>query len=686
MDELVTNSIDAHCNKLILYYNSTVCSIKCVDNGIGMLYNDMVLVAQHHTSSKIHSTHQLHNDVRTLGFRGEALAAVSDIATVTIQSMPYRKYYDKRNKTNTNIYNEYKNTYVKTIQYAEHSAVQALSHDTVQHRDMVLYKHGTTVTVHGIFQHLLVRHKTMLNESNKYLNRLQQYIQRIALIHPKIQFTLIDSVHNNIVLNKTVSTTVEHSFEQLYHKQSADNLLTIPTDIKQYNQHYKITGTINQLTSYHTTRELQFLYVNKRIVQHKQINKLIEQMYERCSKVMTVSDDIFNKHNNIDTIEHNHNNKTHKQYNRIDRYPYYVINIQCRSNTFDILFEPNKRTIQFTETELLMHCIEYTYKQWLFQHYPHLRVKEHYLFPAKHRPSNNIRLAHIDNTDSIEQPFNTGITRSNDLLHPMFSTQRYTLCRNVQRYKAAPHTLAALLPDNYNVFDDLEQRKHKKQRIQQDTDNMVKAVKLIDEPSRMHCYCSDCIETGSHIYDSCQCCLCQINNNTSQHNNLTTTNTDTTTLNIHTNTTSTDTSTIQFVTDFINKRSHSSSQRICKTSEKQDTEISDVITPQLHTIPIQQCNHAENAALQITAQDLDNMVILSQIDRKFVIGMIDNTIIAIDQHAADERVKVEQLIGCIDSYLELNILPQPELVHVTSNELHAVSTCTELLRYQLMWC
>lgn len=663
IDELISNSIDADSTHIHMQYNSINQSIIIIDNGIGIMYTDMVNVGQRYYTSKCNDIEQLHNGINTLGYRGEALSSISELCCVTIQSHAQYQYYSMQ---------QCNNTYSKTIEYGQHSDVQLLPRDAVPNE---LHQHGTMITVSNIFNNNTIRNNTMKNNIYRYSNKLQQLVQQISLIHPTIQFELIDSNTHKLILHKPITSTIQQSFQLLYHQQLADKLLHIPlinTKHKKSQQksNYQVTGYLCELTSFHTTSQLQFLYVNHRIVHHKHIMKLLQQMYDRCYKVVSTE--------SIDIID-----KTHKQYNKSIIYPYYIINIECAPSLFDILFDTNKRNIQFSECERLMNYIQSIYKQWLFHYYPYLQSQERYLFPNKHNRHNNIRLAYIDHAESIDQPYNTGITTNNSLLHPMFTDKRYQLCRTARLYAAPKHSLASLLPADYNPYNEIQQRINKRQRrysaIDQPIDvthNNNSSVSLMEATTKMHCYCNKCIISSYHAQIHCQCCVCIAHDHTSNtdmhKHQVQTSNHQLTTI---TNTASLNTqSTLDIIANQIHTISNTTNQQ-CSNGQQNALLSSECEINQGRFMT------NDNDVVQLTRNDLDKFTLLSQVDNKYIVGMIDNVIVGIDQHAADERIQYEHIINNIHDYMSAHILSTAQQLYLTSTEVNVIQHYAEFLLY-----
>ena len=156
--ELVENSIDAGANRITITLDSQLWQVRVADNGRGMLLEDLRRCTQPHSTSKIRTQQDLWQ-ITSLGFRGEALHSISQVADLTICSRP-------RDNSTTGwqvIYQEGKPT----------------------HESIVAIATGTIVTVSNLFAKIPVRRRGLPAVSQQ-LKGIQRLIQQIALCHPQI--------------------------------------------------------------------------------------------------------------------------------------------------------------------------------------------------------------------------------------------------------------------------------------------------------------------------------------------------------------------------------------------------------------------------------------------------------------------------------------------------------------------
>jgi DNA mismatch repair protein MutL len=160
--ELMENAIDAGANQIDIFLEDHgLKTIRVTDNGEGIAIEDLPLAVQRHSTSKIFHSADLQN-IRTLGFRGEALASIGSVSTLTLQS---------RQKSSTS-------GAVITVDRGEVGEITPLGMPI-----------GTTVTVEHLFSYVPARRK-FLKQPTTELRHTIEVVTLAALAHPEIGFTL----------------------------------------------------------------------------------------------------------------------------------------------------------------------------------------------------------------------------------------------------------------------------------------------------------------------------------------------------------------------------------------------------------------------------------------------------------------------------------------------------------------
>ena len=159
--ELVENSIDAESKNIkIELIESGVKSIKIIDDGFGMSHDDAILCFSRHATSKIKNETDLYF-INTLGFRGEALAAISSVSNVILDT------YDGNESTLLNVKAGKK-----------------------KNKKVGSKRIGTIIEVKELFYNTPARLK-FLKSLNTELFHSVGFVEKIALSHPNVSFELI---------------------------------------------------------------------------------------------------------------------------------------------------------------------------------------------------------------------------------------------------------------------------------------------------------------------------------------------------------------------------------------------------------------------------------------------------------------------------------------------------------------
>lgn len=244
LKELLENSIDAQATTIdIDLQHFGLNRIAVIDNGHGMNPEDLALAAQRHTTSKIQQLADL-SALATLGFRGEALAAISAVSHTTIRSRP--------------------------VDHAKGHVIQI--HSQVQSSPQPIgMPHGTQIIVEQLFANLPARKKFLHNTNTEY-RYLIDTVTNIALAHPHIKFSLQHNDRHLFTL-PTQSATNRHQyllgqeiFSQLVPFQFTDT-------------YYQASGYLAkpQLSTY--SNHKQYIFINHRRVLSSAIANTVRDAY-----------------------------------------------------------------------------------------------------------------------------------------------------------------------------------------------------------------------------------------------------------------------------------------------------------------------------------------------------------------------------------------------------------------------
>lgn len=244
--ELVENSIDAGARKITIdIKNGGISYIRITDDGYGIMPDDMEIAFERHATSKIRESRDLEY-VRTMGFRGEALASIAAIAKVQMLS--------------------------KAIGKDNGYQIDVEGGDIVDKHEAGCAP-GTSITVKELFYNTPVRYKFLKKDFTES-GYIEDAIKRLALVNPNISFKFINN--GKIELQTSGNGRMEDVVYAIYGKEVLENI--IPVDY-QYEDIY-IKGVIGKPMIARSNRTNQLFFVNKRFIKDKTLSSAAEQGFK----------------------------------------------------------------------------------------------------------------------------------------------------------------------------------------------------------------------------------------------------------------------------------------------------------------------------------------------------------------------------------------------------------------------
>lgn len=288
--ELLENSLDAGADKIDLEIEQGGARlIRVRDNGGGIHPDDLLLALNRHATSKIKELDDLEK-IYTLGFRGEALASISSVSRLLLMS---------------------------AIQ--NHSAWQIMAHGTEAEPEVSPAAHpaGTTVEVRDLFFNTPARKKFLRTEKTEF-EHIDELLKRVALSCFSVDFTL---KHNQKLVRqyRAAHSDVERAqrVASLCGTAFVDNALKIEADAAGM----KLFGWVGLPTFSRAQADLQYFYVNGRMVKDKLVNHAVRQAYH----------DVLYGH----------------------RHPAFVLFLEIAPEQVDVNVHPTKHEVRFRDSRLV---------------------------------------------------------------------------------------------------------------------------------------------------------------------------------------------------------------------------------------------------------------------------------------------------------------------------------------------
>ena len=242
--ELLENAIDAQATEInIEVEQSGVSSIRVVDNGTGIAQEDLGLVFHRHATSKIVADDDLFH-IRTLGFRGEALASISSVAKVTLKTCT-------DNENGHEIYAE---------------------DGKIIHQKPAKAKKGTDIQVESLFYNTPARLKYIKSLYTE-LGKITDIVNRMAMSHPEIRISLVSD--GKKLLSTNGSGRTNEVMAEIYGMKVAKDLVHISGDTSDYH----LEGFVAKPEHSRSNKHYISIFINGRYIKNFVLNKAILEGY-----------------------------------------------------------------------------------------------------------------------------------------------------------------------------------------------------------------------------------------------------------------------------------------------------------------------------------------------------------------------------------------------------------------------
>ncbi len=244
--EMVENSIDAEAKNInVEIKNGGISYIKVTDDGKGIERDDLELSFERHATSKIRQADDL-NEIKSMGFRGEALASIAAIAKVEMKTKT------KDRDTGSRIVVEGGN---------------------VLEVEEIGCPNGTSITVENLFYNTPVRYK-FLKKDYTETGYIEDVITRLALIHPDISFKLINS--GKTIIQTNGDGDIKNVIYSIYGKTVAAACLNVNYEYEGIS----ITGIVGKPEIARSNRGNQMFFVNRRYIKDKILSNATEKAFK----------------------------------------------------------------------------------------------------------------------------------------------------------------------------------------------------------------------------------------------------------------------------------------------------------------------------------------------------------------------------------------------------------------------
>lgn len=318
--ELLENSLDAGADRIdIELEQGGIKLVRIRDNGSGVAKDDLPLALSRHATSKISSLEDLEKIV-SLGFRGEALASISSVSRLNLVSR------------------------TRTAETAWQVATEG--RDMASSVTPAAHPQGTSVEVRDLFFNTPARRKFLRTEQTEF-QRIEDMIKRVALSRFDVQFSV---QHNQRVIHRYEKAQSPQERQRRVAQVCGPAFVENSVFIDLESNGMRLSGWVSLPTFSRSQADLQYFYVNGRVIRDKLVSHALKQAYR-------------------DVLFHG-------------RHPAFVLYLELNPAVVDVNVHPTKHEVRFRDGRLV----------------------HDFLFSALHRALADVRPASAASSYSVASP------------------------------------------------------------------------------------------------------------------------------------------------------------------------------------------------------------------------------------------------------------------------------------------
>ncbi|GAB4370367.1 MAG: DNA mismatch repair endonuclease MutL [Calditrichia bacterium] len=286
--ELVENSLDAGATHITVVLEKAGKElIQVIDNGCGIPPEEIPLAFERHATSKIETVSDL-DRIITLGFRGEALPSIASVARVEL----------------------------KTRTPEQQTGLQvSLEGGKISDKSEIALKPGTIISVKNLFYNTPARRNFLRSDTAEF-NHIHKTLKRFFIGYPEIGFQVI---HNEKELYNLTACSLDERLTQVFGEKFYEGLVYVREELNEI----ELEGYVCRPDFTRGNNENQFIFLNKRAIQNRNLNHAVFQGYG----------------------------------NLIDRsqYPQFVMLLTIPPYLVDVNVHPTKMEVRFSNERVIYH-------------------------------------------------------------------------------------------------------------------------------------------------------------------------------------------------------------------------------------------------------------------------------------------------------------------------------------------
>ena len=243
--ELLENAVDAGADEISLLVNDAgKALIQVIDNGKGMSETDARMAFERHATSKIRNIDDLFS-IKTMGFRGEALASIAAVSQVTLKT--------KRAEDN-------------------HGIVLEIENSIVQSQEPVAMENGTSIAMKNLFFNVPARRNFLKSNPSELRHIVDEFI-RVAMSFPELFFSLSSNGQEVFHLGKG---NLKQRIVQILGNNYGAKLVSV----QEQTDYVDIMGFVGKPETAKKTRGDQYFFVNNRFIKSAYLNHAVMKAFD----------------------------------------------------------------------------------------------------------------------------------------------------------------------------------------------------------------------------------------------------------------------------------------------------------------------------------------------------------------------------------------------------------------------
>ncbi|HOW25830.1 MAG TPA: DNA mismatch repair endonuclease MutL [Bacteroidales bacterium] len=245
LKELLENSIDAGASDIhVIIRDAGRTLIQVTDNGCGMSSTDARMSFERHATSKIRNAQDLFA-IRTMGFRGEALASIVAVAQVEMKT--------------------------KRVEDETGTCIR-IEGSELREQALCACSNGTSIAVKNLFYNVPARRKFLKSDQVELRNLMEEF-QRIGIAHPELSFTFYN---DNRIIYQLPASNQKTRLINILGSSYLDRLVPVMEDTDVV----KISGFIGKPQFARKTRGEQYFFANRRYIRHPYLHHAVEEAFQ----------------------------------------------------------------------------------------------------------------------------------------------------------------------------------------------------------------------------------------------------------------------------------------------------------------------------------------------------------------------------------------------------------------------